>query len=156
MLNTIACIVLFLSMGKTPTPDVLFFYVVILMDLFITYFPSLIHKPQLVDVACRDIIIIFTHVVCLFAVQAHKQFYYACCVHTLCFLVQNLIDRDKKHKMLLTLSTLSCLTYLFFYSESIQSIHVFVFSALWPHAIHMLGYTLWRLHDMFVCYVKDT
>ena len=56
--------------------------------MLVQYVPALLHRPQLVDGLCEDLLHIATHAAAVCTI-ASPVLRYACALHSTCFLLQN-------------------------------------------------------------------
>jgi hypothetical protein len=155
MYSAVACVVLFLSIGRSEFDDISMIFVFLGLEILYTYFPLIFQKTNLVDLLVRDVILIVIHMASLYVVSIIPEFYYASCVHTFCFLMQHLIDRGNCHKLVLHILTALVLVYMFVQYKPISSIQYYVFSALWPHVIHFIAVIFSKLYELIIIYVHE-
>lgn len=155
MYSSIACVVLFLSIGTHEPVDISFIFAFVIADILLIYVPEILYKTSLIDTLIRDVIFVVIHLLSLYITNFDKQFHYACSIHTFCFLMQILIDRNNSHKILLSVATVAVLIYSYACFRRITSIHHYVMSCIWPHAVHFVANIVHKLHAMIVLYVED-
>ena len=150
-----ACLVLFDARGTLPNMGTVFWVTaaIQLALLTINYFPHILHRPQLVDALCADLIAFSTNAAGICLLHKHPNLQYACVLHTVCFLVH--------HKYLGRCSTSSAVLLhtvmvLILVAAYFQGPRVYdLVSAVWPHVLEAVVAALLMMHTVAVMYVSE-
>jgi hypothetical protein len=156
MFSSIACVALFMSVGSRKHDDVSFIFLLLVLNILYTYIPAVLYRSALLDAFARDIILLATHFAALYVVSSNSEFYYASSIHTFCFLAQHIADRDGNGRKLgFNAMTIGVLGYVFVTYVPITSVRDFVFSAVWPHAVHLIAFVIAKLYVLIVIHSNE-
>ena len=152
MYTGVACLVLFDARGDVVSDDTLV-HAALLFAAFLlvcTYVPAIFYRPRLVDDMCADVLTLVTHAIGIVMVVSDTRLMYACCLHSLCFLVQHRALRKVQYPVLI--HTVMCLTLgaAYVHGPRISDIKQFVVSAVAPHVLEMLALVTVHLHKFAV------
>ena len=157
MYTGFACLVLFDARGETVPVDVLAYAALLFAVFFLlcAYVPAIIHRPRLVDDLCADVLTLATHAVGIVMAVSDTRLMHACCLHSLCFLVQHRALRKVQYPVLVHTVTALTLAAAYVYGPRISDIRQFVVSAVAPHALEMLALVVVHLHKFAVSWIAS-
>ena len=154
-----ACFVLFDARGdsawlddnsiRTYTLIAAFFSISMLI---FAYVPRVIHRPQLVDTLCTDVLAIVAHGVGVGVVGAHDRILmHGCALHCACFILEKRFLLSKRTPPMLTHTVaFMLLAVSYTYGPRITDIRNFVLACVYPHGLEMLAYVLGQVHAVAV------
>ena len=159
MFIPLACLVLFDARGLLPDMNTVFLIATCMQLVLLTmvYFPQIIHRPQLVDALCADLIMFATNGAGLCLLFRYREMQYACVLHTVCFLVQT----KYLHRLSASSSWFVCtlmiimLLIAYFHGSRVTDIQMFVFSAVWPHLLETVARVLMVAHKVVVAHISE-
>jgi hypothetical protein len=157
MYTGIAILVLFDARGEDVSSDTLVHAALLLAAFLLvcTYVPAIIYRPRLVDDMCGDVLTLVTHAIGIAMAVSDGRLMYACCLHSLCFLVQHRVLRKVQYPVLI--HTVMCLTMAaaYVHGPRISDIKQFVVSAIAPHVLEMLALVTVHLHKFAVSWAAS-
>ena len=154
-----ACLVLFDARGTLQDMGTVFWVTaaIQLALLTINYFPHILHRPQLVDALCADLIAFATNAAGICLLHKHPNLQYACVLHTVCFLVHHkyLGRCSTSSAVLLHTVMVLILVAAYFQGPRVYDLQQFVVSAVWPHVLEAVVAALLMMHTVAVMYVSE-
>lgn len=154
MYTGLVCLVLFDARGKEegsieaygPAAAVL-----ALAVLIAQYMPSQPRRPRLVDKFCEDLLHIAAHMAAAYMIRAHVLNYYACALHSTCFLLQTRL----KPSVFVHTITAMWLAAAFFYGPRISDLQIFITAVAFPHVVDIVACAVTHLHQLGVLWLME-
>ena len=154
-----ACLVLFDARGVLPDMKTVFLIAACMQIilLLMVYCPQIIHRPQLVDALCADLIMFAVSSILLIQLHRYSDLQYACVVHTICFQVQTKYLPRLSASSYVFVHTLMVFLLLtaYIYGPRVTDLQTFVASAVWPHLLENVVQVLVVVHKITVTHFGD-
>ncbi len=153
----LACLVLFDARGSVDSDGYRFcipimaFTAILLLAL--KFIPAVLHRPQqLVDALCNDLLCIIAHASCIDMLSS-QSLRHGCALQSICFIMQQrFMGRMPSFATGTVVHTALVLILLFSYIQGprISDLQSFMLSAVCPHVLEILAFTLARVHSVIV------
>ena len=116
--------------------------------MLVQYVPALLHRPQLVDGLCEDLLHIATHAAAVCTI-ASPVLRYACALHSTCFLLQNRL----KPSVFVHTVTAMWLAAAYMYGPRIVDLRPFITAVAFPHVVDVAARAVVHLHRLIVLWI---
>ena len=123
--------------------------------LGLRYVPSVIHRPQLVDAMCEDLLCVAAHGICALLVL-DPILRYACVLHSTCHLLQyRFMGKPRIPGTLVHTAAILWLAVAYAYGPRISDVKPFIVAVAYPNVMDLFARALTHAHRLAVLWVME-
>lgn len=158
MYTALVCLVLFDARGS-ECPSVLWLLTIAgalaALTLGVKYFPVILHRPQLIDAFCEDVLAVCAHCVCTSLVPP-QSLQYACALHSALFLLEHrFLGKPRVPTTLAHTTAGLLLAAAYLCGPRTLELRPFILAVAYPHLVELLSKALAHVHKLSVLWLVD-
>ena len=158
MYTALVCLVLFDARGECPPSAYLALIAAALatLTLAVKYFPVILHRPQMIDVFCEDVLSVCAHCVCTSMVPSEQNLQYACALHSALHLLEHrFLGKPRVPATLAHTMAGLLLAAAYAYGPRTLELRPFIVAVAYPNLVELLARALAHVHRMSVLWLVD-